>query len=1689
MTIYLGNLWREKENHLEFDSTHWTQFINLHEGNQDEINRYTFPNRLGPIGRIGTDGLRVLSKLPLDQDGVGVIIDNLDKAMDGHNPSLMSILSELIQNAMDQNATQIRLGYSERILTFAHDGTSESNSSEPFNARQLIQIFNLGSGIGKRNSIASEGRFGIGFKYWKTKFRRLVVRAKYSNSKVLRIDINDMYELDSIGLAINEDVEPEVFKTGESTLFEFHIPKDKETEDQCNDIIENLDERILRSLPMMAARNGGQIAINIGDKEIGARLETVLTDGNHTISTFKQDDGDEDAGIITEFSIPHLLDRWEPHIEYFANGHHYRRPFKSDTFLGHIRTFMRKLHSKWDESKDQNLEAEFNESKLRLCFRFDDFQHGMAGSLFVAPDSRFNLPCDVQAPWLLTDDRKAIHHSRSHPYNLDKIKWNNVLVELAYRAFLDSTTLMASISNDQISRSYLQQILALPLTLSEQKFENPQKVHTSISTVESLLQKWYGVPPYQLRNKNLGNRGLAVLMQYLLNNNLETTLDHLSGVCPKVLLIPSEEEAFLPVFDWDRTTDDDGNYVESPSVTVYEFDTVIEGLIDGLRNEGQEQENQIDPSFVECFGTLIVNDLTEGEVFHSFYESAAEQDFTRCIVDEFPISTHGKEFFKQNSELNAQKTYRLPTKEENFGRDIPQKIQNAVELKNNQIRKWLKYLHKGTYDVDTRQALKSSENIISDIHNQIELWSEESHGLLEDFIIIINSSREFFSFAFIPSEDEKWIHLRGSKYAYGGKVRISADLNQRNSRLLQLNDNSELGVYEFGIEFSNTIPLPDSMMSDDSVWANQEADSLAINGNFNFGRIRSQGKLEGCDAMFASAFAINSILEPLVGDERIAEVRSRLNLLFVDFIPLERGGENHLAEIKKLLPNVENSLNPYDSYHNTREYTVSTEKNPFGVAKTTYTLDLVTHLLHNFEIPVKEVGNTDRFDNFSTHYSVNWKVEHGVLNSQNNSIKTGLIVRVYGVESATEDRLWRTLEDDADSRAMHVLEMSRTAFIGQEENLWKFEQAYSVYYEKGKEKKQALVNFQKIGAGAAVNGVLPENLVGEEFTLTGPAFQTLRELRIATFYNTSLRIEGGGNGWKENRQSTNQFLLGQLWLPLPLNDSWDIVNQILETRETFPGLPLPVPVTDTKLFNIQNIPTHDPLRTGVDSLIGCLETNETSELALKWLELLLSEGMGTGGIVQSLREKLAPLNEIGRIDATSHPNLINCMRGPAETPEETYNLLLSKIAYGLADDEAILNDLKAPRLWRDDSGWSTDFSRAGSIQDFTQNNEREWYMIDIKIGIHEVLPSETFDIDDNVEIYVLPGFPREKMTLIANAIGDRLLSLKELAGNGISEQEAEDSIKPDYMSPMPDLPQVSLQIRERTEDNNPVRLGSFSPRLTHKNEDNIDHICWCNPNNEPVSLDQHRWVGRVIFSVLEVPIEKSDDLKHVLKQTSCVLVDEIGADEDERNNFQVHHVPSSLNHALKSFLDSLNSENIHDKLDKLRRNWISIPDPQAVMSCGLDKVQDWYVGLPGLSERDFIADDKMDRWVTVLYGSENGGDNSKRWMNLDTNFSNRPASYSKLKDNPCNRFLCSYHETKHIRRFRPNETDSPWNFFSSDVGEVAEYMHTVLCDQFPDDDPHIKFDGLLHDGTDDIPIFMHKWHAVLMCGWLMAWSP
>ena len=55
--------------------------------------------------------------------------------------------------------------------------------------------------------------------------------------------------------------------------------------------------------------------------------------------------------------------------------------------------------------------------------------------------------------------------------------------------------------------------------------------------------------------------------------------------------------------------------------------------------------------------------------------------------------------------------------------------------------------------------------------------------------------------------------------------------------------------------------------------------------------------------MFAEGFSIDSIVQPLADEAKRVDVKSRLGLLFIDFIPLKREGNQPLNEIKGYCPN------------------------------------------------------------------------------------------------------------------------------------------------------------------------------------------------------------------------------------------------------------------------------------------------------------------------------------------------------------------------------------------------------------------------------------------------------------------------------------------------------------------------------------------------------------------------------------------------------------------------------------------------------------------------------------------------------------------------------------------------------------------------------------------------------------------
>ena len=97
----------------------------------------------------------------------------------------------------------------------------------------------------------------------------------------------------------------------------------------------------------------------------------------------------------------------------------------------------------------------------------------------------------------------------------------------------------------------------------------------------------------------------------------------------------------------------------------------------------------------------------------------------------------------------------------------------------------------------------------TDIFQSLVHWAAETDGLIEEFVVLINGDTDEPSFAMVPTSDEQWVHVRGAKQAYGGKVRISAAAWLQTPRVVELIETSKLGVYEYGTSFENPVPVPE----------------------------------------------------------------------------------------------------------------------------------------------------------------------------------------------------------------------------------------------------------------------------------------------------------------------------------------------------------------------------------------------------------------------------------------------------------------------------------------------------------------------------------------------------------------------------------------------------------------------------------------------------------------------------------------------------------------------------------------------------------------------------------------------------------------------------------------------------------------------------------------------------------------
>lgn len=138
-------------------------------------------------------------------DVLTALNDNLTGAIE-RAPSVALWLSELIQNAMDAKwhdgagVSKITIDFSKTQIIFRHDGRPPQHLG--YGKSELIKM--IKSGSTKRSDLNSEGRFGIGFKYWTYHFENVLLSAdgwtigwdeKMNLSNITESDVQEGMEL------------------------------------------------------------------------------------------------------------------------------------------------------------------------------------------------------------------------------------------------------------------------------------------------------------------------------------------------------------------------------------------------------------------------------------------------------------------------------------------------------------------------------------------------------------------------------------------------------------------------------------------------------------------------------------------------------------------------------------------------------------------------------------------------------------------------------------------------------------------------------------------------------------------------------------------------------------------------------------------------------------------------------------------------------------------------------------------------------------------------------------------------------------------------------------------------------------------------------------------------------------------------------------------------------------------------------------------------------------------------------------------------------------------------------------------------------------------------------------------------------------------------------------------------------
>ena len=734
--------------------------------------------------------MHAFNKLPQNVDLGNDKRRQITSAIDGHQPKPEAFITEMLQNALDVEASMIRLGINSDSLIFEHNGKSRSGNyvNYPFSPHDLVGLTSIHS-TEKACDPHTIGTFGLGFKYWINFFKvcKISSHCKISND-VMRVT----------NMQFNNDFNPKT-----SMLSAESIPKSDENyttrytfsgmrnRPEWQNIDETIGDRFYKSLPTLSTKKQFKL--------------TVESHGQTNSYVSKSDQSYEHNELkIDKVTIQKGENHQEEYLRFVIKMDNLLEKYLDEDNKNLFLEYACKKIASLDVEQKKMIGGEdgykeaFKIVDVCISLPFNDYQNGYCSSLFVTPKTRVPMPGVFDAPWRLDSSRLLIDDNEGEEFYFS-FEYNKMLSELVSQ-FYDEA--LIEILNDEVNYGFTSSMMFRYLnakyTASDKKWVDGWKKDDDSWPISDFNSS-------DLLGENDFSLELLDLFIFIHEEPDWTSYDYdkqqvlnwlSNALDPSLTTVLLADKTRCPVL----------RYGGQKTSNIPEINSEIGDRIPNyFTDEIEENDSEHYPSWTTCFDYLVsdensikflsnpdvkdviitleeVEDLTINDIMNAFGD----------LSQEYPIIT------KQWKILNSDSQLRKDSEDDDYLSDNGKMIEQTQWLEKRFIE-----LH----------DLSLSENSVDLQHlkQSIDDYQSNTNKLVGDTIYPIFRDNGDLDVLILPPQNELWgIISSPARYVGLDRKKLQSD----SPEIEIITDNPHFGFYQWSQEISPGIIDTSGLLSE-----------------------------------------------------------------------------------------------------------------------------------------------------------------------------------------------------------------------------------------------------------------------------------------------------------------------------------------------------------------------------------------------------------------------------------------------------------------------------------------------------------------------------------------------------------------------------------------------------------------------------------------------------------------------------------------------------------------------------------------------------------------------------------------------------------------------------------------------------------------------------------------------------------